>query len=58
MMITEQDMERVQGDVEQEIAWSYVQRLEGENRDLKAIIRELEMELAQLERMMSEDLND
>jgi hypothetical protein len=44
--------------VEQEIAWSYVERLEQDNRDLKAVIRELEMELAQLERMMSEDLND
>jgi hypothetical protein len=58
MMITEQDIDRVQGGVEQEIAWSYVERLEQDNRDLKAVIRELEMELAQLERMMSEDLND
>jgi len=56
-MITEQDLDRVQRNVEQEIAWSYMQKLEQENRDLKAVIRELEMELAQLERMLREDVN-
>ena len=56
-MITEQDLDRVQRNVEQEIAWSYMQKLEQENRDLKATVRELEMELAQLERMLREDVN-
>ena len=56
-MITEQDLDRVQRNVEQEIAWSYMQKLEQENQDLKAVIRELEMELAQLERMLREDVN-